>query len=234
MKRSRTRICLKPLLLLIALFCFAQTSLATTVIIPSDDQMIVEARAIVRGRILAIETGLDQQQDRIYTYVTLKVQEVLKGQIAQRKIVLKQPGGEYGSRGSLVFGTPEFTVGENVILYLDTWRDGSLRVHQMLLGKFTVIKDQDTGVLFAVRNATDVNVQVLGQSSKGPITNRMELSAYTEMVRNRLVANRRAAREFEARAYEGVPVLERPAGHAPGSQKGDVEPQYHLWNPRLR
>jgi len=234
MKRSRNRICLKPLLFLIALLSCAQTSLATTVIIPSDDQMIVEARAIVRGRILAIETGLDQQQDRIYTYVTLKVQEVLKGQITERKIVLKQPGGEYGSRGSMVFGTPEFTVGENVILYLDTWRDGSLRVHQMLLGKFTVIKDPDTGVLVAVRNATDVNVQVLGQSSKGPITNRMELSAYTEMVRNRLVANRRAAREFEARAYEGVPVLERPAGHAPGSQKGDVEPQYHLWNPRLR
>ena len=234
MKRSRKLICLKPLLLLIALLSCAQASLATTVIIPSDDQMIVEARAIVRGRILAIETGLDEQQDRIYTYVTLKVQEVLKGRITQRKIVLKQPGGEYGSRGSMVFGTPEFTVGENVILYLDTWRDGNLRVHQMLLGKFTVIKDPDTGVLFAVRNATDVNVQVLGQSSKGPITNRMELSAYTEMVRNRLVANRRAAREFEAGAYHGVPVLERPAGYTLRSQKGDVEPQYHLWNPRLR
>src|SRR6266404_4907870 len=234
MKRSRNPICLKPLLFLIALLSCAETSLATTVIIPSDDQMIVEARAIVRGRILAIETGLDEQQNRIYTYVTLKVQEVLKGQITQRRIVLKQPGGEYGSRGSMVFGTPEFTVAENVILYLDTWRDGSLRVHQMLLGKFAVIKDPDTGVLFAVRNAPDVNVQVLGQSSKGPITNRMELSAYTEMVRNRLVANRRAAREFEASAYDGIPVLERPAGYTLSSQKGDVEPQYHLWNPRLR
>src|SRR5213593_3976004 len=109
MKRSRELICLKLLPFLITLLSCAQTSLATTVIIPSDDQMIVEARAIVRGRILAIETGLDQQQDRIYTYVTLKVQEVLKGQITQRKIVLKQPGGEYGSRGSMVFGTPEFT-----------------------------------------------------------------------------------------------------------------------------
>jgi hypothetical protein len=234
MKRSRNPICLKPLLLMIALLSCAQTSLATTVIIPSDDQMIVEARAIVRGRVLAIEAGLDEQQDRIYTYVTLKVQEVLKGRITQRKIVLKQPGGEYGSRGSMVFGTPEFTVGENVILYLDTWRDGSLRVHQMLLGKFAVIKDPDTGVLFAVRNAPDASVQVLGQSSKGPITNRMELSAYTGMVRSRLAANRRAAREFEARAYDGVPVLERPAEYIIGSQKGDPEVQFHIWNPPLR
>jgi hypothetical protein len=234
MKRSRRSIWLKPLPLLIALLSCAQTSLATTVIIPSDDQMIVEARAIVRGRVLAIEAGLDEQQDRIYTYVTLKVQEVLKGQITQRKIVLKQPGGQYGSRGSLVFGAPEFAVGENVLLYLDTWRDGSLRVHQMLLGKFAVIKDPDTGALFAVRNAPDASVQVLGQSNKGPITNRMELSAYTEMVRNRLAANRRAAREFEASAYGGVPVLERPAGHILGSQEGDLEPQFHLWNPPIR
>lgn len=224
----------KPLLLLIALLFCTNSALATTVIIQSDDDMIIEARAIIRGRVLGIETGLDQQQDRIYTYITLKVQEVLKGQITRRKIVLKQPGGQIGSRGTLVFGTPEFTVGENVILYLDTWRDGSLRVHQMFLGKFNVIRDPNTGGLFAVRNALDIGVQVLGQSSKGPITNRMELSAYTEMVRNRLNLNRKASREFEEGAYRGVPVLERPAGYLSSSQDGDLEPQFHVWNPPIR
>jgi len=196
--------------------------------------MIIEARAIVRGKILAIESGLDANEDRIYTYVTLKVQEVIKGQITQRKIVLKQPGGEYGNRGSLVFGAPTFAVGENVLLYLDTWRDGSLRVHQMLLGKFDVIKDPNTGALFVARNATDASVQVLGQSNKGPITNRMELSAYVDMVRGRLRANRKAARAFEAGAYGGVPMLERPAGYVPGSEGGDLEAQFHIWNPPIR
>lgn len=234
MKRVRKPIWFKPFLLLIGVLSCAQSSLATTVIIPSDDEMIVEARAIVRGKVLAIESGLDEQQDRIYTYITLKVQEVLKGQITQRKIVLKQPGGEYGSRGSLVFGAPTFEIGENVLLYLDTWRDGSLRVHQMLLGKFSVIKDQATGALFAVRNAPDASVQVLGQSNKGPITNRMELSAYVEMVRSRLDANRNAAREFEASAYSGVPVLERPAAHVRGSEGGDFQAQFHIWNPPIR
>lgn len=234
MERIRKPIWLKSLLLLIGLLSCAQPSLATTFIIQSDDEMIVEARAIVRGKVLAIETGLDEHQDRIYTYVTIKVQEVLKGQITKRKIVLKQPGGQYGTRGSMVFGAPEFVVGENVILYLDTWRDGSLRVHQMLLGKFAVIQDPDTGVPFAMRNSSDTGVQVLGQSNKGPITNRMELSAYLAMVRDRLKANRRASREFEARAYDGIPVLERPAGYILGSQKGDLEAQFHLWNPPIR
>jgi hypothetical protein len=234
MERVRKPIWLKPLLLLIGLLCCAQSSLATTIIIPPDDQMIVEARAIVRGKVLAIETGLDQQQDRIYTYVTIKIQEVIKGQITRRKIVLKQPGGEYGARGSLVFGAPTFAVGEIVLLYLDTWRDGSLRVHQMLLGKFSVIKDDASGALFAVRNAPDAGVQVLGQSSKGPITNRMELSAYVAMVRSRLNANRNLAVQFEASAYGGIPVLERPLGYIRGPEGGDLQAQFHIWNPPIR
>ena len=234
MERVRNHILFRSLLLLVGLLSCVQLSLATTVIIQSDDEMIVEARAIVRGKVLAIETGVDQQQDRICTYVTIKVQEVLKGRITRRKIVLKQPGGQYGSRGSIVFGAPEFAIGENVLLYLDTWRDGSLRVHQMLLGKFSVIQDPVTGVRYAERNSPPNSVRVLGQSSQGPITNRMELSAYSEMLRERLSANRRAAREFEARAYGGIPLLESPAGYVLGTKGGDLEAQFHFWNPPIR
>jgi hypothetical protein len=232
MDRTRKPILVK-LFLCIGLICFAKTSFATTVIIPSDDQLIIESRAIVRGRVLSVESGLDKQ-DRIFTYVTVRLQEVLKGNLTQRRIVLKQPGGEYGNRGSLVFGTPQFKVGENVILYLDTWRDGSLRVHQMLLGKFAIIEDPSTGASFAVRNSPENGVRILGQSSDGPITNRMELSRYLEMVRGRVAANRRAAREFEARAYSGVPMREQPPAYTAASQNGDFEAQFHLWNPPTR
>ncbi len=222
------------LLAICILLCFAASVRASTFVIPTDDEMVIRARAIVRGKVLAIESGLDEKQDSIYTYITFKVQEVLKGQITQRKIVLKEPGGQYGTRGTVVFGTPEFSTGEDVILYLDTWRDGSLRVHQMLLGKFAVVRDPNSGKLFAIRNVAETGVQVLDQSSRGAITNRMELSAYTEMVRQRLGANRAAARQFDREAYRGIPVLDQPAGYARSAQKGDLEPQYHLWNPPTR
>jgi hypothetical protein len=201
---------------------------------PPDDQLIIEARAIITGRVLAVESGLDDTDNRIYTYVTVKVQEVLKGQVDRRKIVLKQPGGEYGNRGTLVFGVPQFAPGEDVLLYLDTWRDGSLRVHQMLLGKFAIVRDQATGQLFADRNSSIPNVQVIGQSSGGPITNRMELSAYKNMLRNRLERNRAASKNFEATVYQGVPVFARPPAYTSSIQKGDVLPEYHLWNPPTR
>jgi hypothetical protein len=233
MELIRKPICIRMLFCAIVLLIGAHSSLATTVIIPADDQMIIEARAIIRGKVLAIESGIDSKQNAISTYVTVKVQEVLKGQITERKIVLKQPGGQYGGRGSVVFGAPEFEIGENTILYLDTWRDGSLRVHQMLLGKFSVIKDPNSGALIAVRNTGSANVQILGHSETGPITNRMELSAYLGMVRSRLVVNRKASRSFEARAYENVPFFQRPKGFV-SSPSGDISPEFHIWNPPIR
>ena len=222
------------LLALCILLCFAASVQASTFVIPTDDEMVIRARAIVRGKVLAIESGLDENQNSIYTYITLKVQEVIKGQITQHKIVLKEPGGEYGSRGTVVFGAAEFSKGESVLVYLDTWRDGSLRVHQMMLGKFAIVRDPNSGKLFAVRKVAETGVQVLDQSGRGSITNRMELSAYTEMVRQRLQANRSVARQFDRDAYGNVPVLDQAAGYARSAQKGDLEPQYHLWNPPTR
>ncbi|HSE35688.1 MAG TPA: putative Ig domain-containing protein, partial [Blastocatellia bacterium] len=99
---------------------------------------------------------------------------------------------------------------------------------------FSVIQDPVSGVRFVVRNSPPNSVQVLGQSSRGPITNRMELAAYSEMVRGRLSANRRAAREFEARAFAGIPVLEWPAGYIAETQRGELEAQFHFWNPPIR
>src|SRR5262249_2495874 len=232
MDRIGQRVFVK-LLLFIVILCLTQVSFATTVIIPSDDQLIIEARAIVRGRVLAVQSGLDKQ-DRIFTYVTVRVQEVLKGNLTQHRIILKQPGGEYGNRGTLVFGAPQFKVDENVVLYLDTWRDGSLRVHQMSLGKFSIINDPSTGVPFAVRNTPDNGVKILGQSKDGPITNRMELSNYLEMVRGRLSVNKRAAREFDARAYSGIPIREQPPESTPSVQSGELQVHFHLCNPPTR
>src|SRR5687767_1975228 len=130
------------LLFLLALFVASvHSAFATTVIMPSDDSMIIGSRAIIRGRVLAVESALDSQTNRIYTYITVRVQEVFKGEIRTRRIVLKQEGGQLADRGSRIFGTPKFTLDENVILYLDTWADGAFRVHQMFLGKFNIVDD---------------------------------------------------------------------------------------------
>jgi len=203
---------LKLIILLIGLSVAAQSALASTFVLPADDDLIVSARAIITGKVLSIESALDEQQDRIYTYITVKVQEVLKGKIYDRRIVLKEMGGQVGNRGFNLYGNPQFAVDERVLLYLDTWKDGSLRTHQLFLGKFSIVKDEATGHEFVVRSVPDDRVTVLrGQPQEGfTATDRMELKSYMNMVRTRLEINRDRSREFLDTYYRDVPMLKQP------------------------
>ena len=231
MERVLKRTWFRTLGVLTLLLCAAQLTSATTIIgTPADDDMLIGARAVVRGKVLSLSTGIDEQ-NRIYTYITLKVQEVIKGQITEHKIVIKEEGGQYGDRGSLIFGAPQFALGEKVILYLDTRADGSLRVHQMFFGKFSIVKDEQTGKEMAIRQAPDENVHIVvpenADHTHGPSTNQMELSAYVGMVRSRLEANWEAAVKFEADNYAGIPILARPAEFQ-DSRRGNIQPNFTL------
>src|SRR5687767_3012106 len=106
MERVQKRVWFRSFLLLTILLAATQSTLATTIVRPSDDDLIVGARAIVRGKVLKIESALDHNQNRIFTYVTIKVKEVLKGQITERRIVLKELGGQVGDRIDVTFGNP--------------------------------------------------------------------------------------------------------------------------------
>ena len=130
MTRVTARVFFKTIILSLCLLWSAQSALATTVVRPLDDDMVVGARAIITGKVLQIESAIDQQ-DRIYTYITVRVTEVIKGQISERKIILKEFGGIVGDRVSVVYGNPRFTLGEKVLLYLGTHDDGSLRTYQL-------------------------------------------------------------------------------------------------------
>src|SRR5215831_12967393 len=67
------------------LFCFIVSfsagARATTVIIPTDDQLIISSRAIVRARVISQVCGFDPRHDIVYTYVTMRIRAVLKGEI---------------------------------------------------------------------------------------------------------------------------------------------------------
>ena len=233
MNRFSAREFSRCLILIVCLCAFVRQSLATTVIVPSDDNMIIGARAIVRAKVLSVGCGLDQ--DRIFTYTTLKVREVLKGHIAERKIVLKEQGGIVGDRGSIVFGTPRFTPNEETLLYLATWPDGSFHVYQMFLGKFSIVDDPVTGRRNVVRATPDgdtvVASMVRGDQGPGAITDRMELAEYESMVRARLGANAERARDFEEQYHRNVPVRSTPPEFDGLARGGGIQPQYTFLSP---
>lgn len=236
MKYFRKSFGLKATFLLLSLLGCAASASATTFVIPDDDDLIVGARAIITGRVLSVGSRLDAEQDRIFTYITIRVKEVLKGQITERRITLKHAGGQVAERGSIIFGTPEFKTGEQVLLYLGTWPDGSLRVYQMMLGKFSITVDPQTGNGFATRDLGGMNTNNLhfvshAKHAGGAKTNRMELTAYTAMVRARLAANRERAETHERTYYRDTPLLASPPEYIGEAASGRILPRFSLLPP---
>ncbi|HXG67445.1 MAG TPA: putative Ig domain-containing protein, partial [Blastocatellia bacterium] len=236
MGRVHRRTWTKLFVFFFLLFSAAGIASATTVIVPSDDDMIIGARAIIRGKVLSVGSALDAQQGRIFTYITVRVQEVYKGEVRARKIVLKQEGGQVGERGSVVFGTPQFTPGERVLLYLESWPDGSLRTHQLFLGKFTISADPQTGKKYVARSAPDENTTVLQSGGSGQTaTVRVEYSTYIKMLREGIAANLERSRIFEETYYRNIPMLMQPPEYQERADKGAIEPQYtFIGNPPVR
>ena len=212
----------------------AQQAYSTTVIKPSDETLVTDARAIITGRVLSITTGRDDT-DRIFTYIKVRVLSSLKGDITSRNVVLKEEGGELNGEGSIIFGTPTFRVGEKVLLYLDTWQDGSLRVRDMFLGKFSIIMNAETGREAAVRMAPDTEIVVLnGDPDFGqtvPSTDRMELEEYVQHVRELVSSTRENSEAFHRTAYSDTPLLGQPAEFESLVSSGSINPSYTFISP---
>src|SRR5215510_13096052 len=120
-----------------------------------DESILVGALDVVRGTVLSSVCRDDESNQRVFTYTKLRVEEVFKGPISEDEIVLKEEGGESGRLGERVSGTPTFNVGEHVIVSLDTWPDGSLRVYQMFLGKLSIKRDRESGDEVVVPDTAD-------------------------------------------------------------------------------
>jgi hypothetical protein len=153
------------------------------------------------------------------------VGDVLKGQVPDREIVLKQPGGETFDKGTIIFGMPGYEIGQEVLLYLDTWMDGSLRVHQWFLGKLNIVREASGSRLLLIREEPGDNVHFMA-SGAGQSASPVELDAYKEMVRRTVRENSKRIEEFEQEHYSGVPILARPPEFDSLQQVGKVTP---LW-----
>ena len=122
----------------------------------SDDQLAQFSSAIVEGRVTDVSVGRDVQTNAIYTYVTVAVDDVVKGDVPEREIVVKQLGGRIGDLTLAVSDQPTFSRGENVLLFLETRpRDGTLYTTALWQGKWTLSVDAATGDRIALRQSPD-------------------------------------------------------------------------------
>jgi len=114
-----------------------------TVFLPTDlGELSRDARAIVRGRVAAVEARWTDDRRGIDTIVMLEVESYLKGAFGPT-LVFRVPGGDLGRFRSIVVGAPEFAVDDRVVLFLGTSGPSIPYVLGLSQGVFRLVRASD-------------------------------------------------------------------------------------------
>jgi Matrixin len=121
----------------------AQMAVASTGPKWSPEQLTDFSAAVVSGRVSAIATAVDSSGG-IYTYVSIDVSDVLKGDVPNGRVVLKQAGGIVGDLALDVSGQATFSVGQEVLVFAVVRpRDRTLYTTGLWQGKWAIEQDAD-------------------------------------------------------------------------------------------
>jgi hypothetical protein len=157
-----------------------------TVIIPADlGELSRDARAIVRGRVAALDAQWTDDRGSIETIVTLEVESYLKGALGAA-LRFRVPGGELGRFRSIVVGAPEFALDQHVVVFLGARGPSVPFVLGLSQGVFRLVRAADDSgwmvtppaIVPAVSGAPAVRI-VRGDPSRRP----MRLDDFEQRVR---------------------------------------------------
>ena len=145
MKRALSLICVTLLL--------AATASATSFVVPSDDELVKKADAIVIG---TVEGSYVVENNGIETIYEIRAERAMKGGVRPNSLLrVVSPGGFIPDRGGVIVpSSAHFAQGDRVLLFL--MEDGAQwRVTDMTLGKFRFVTST-AGERLLVRDMEDV------------------------------------------------------------------------------
>ena len=116
---------------------FLEPAQATTVAPLDVEQLTDGATWIVRGVVNKSWTELDDD-GHVWTRHRLDVKRVFKGPSQPSQLIVDSYGGTHGELQMHVWSAPRFSVGEEVLVFLDEVAEGRLTPLAMHLGKYTL------------------------------------------------------------------------------------------------
>src|SRR5215510_14327155 len=101
---------------LIAMVC--SVSLEAMVVVPAEfNEMVSASQTIVQGRIVDVRSYETAGRRTIESLVTVQVVDAIKGHPGATAY-FKLPGGQVGRYRRVIVGAPQFTPGDEVVLFL--------------------------------------------------------------------------------------------------------------------
>ena len=151
-------------LFLITVLLFGTQNLILAQSIQSDIKNLSQgADMIITGKVIDQKSQWNSDNSRIYTNVTIQVDEYLKGSENQDRIVITHLGGEVGSVGETYSHIPTFIDDENVLVFVKkAAKDESLSDFEGEEGKLTLYQNKNTGEKVTSNNikASDIKKEI--------------------------------------------------------------------------
>src|SRR5215204_2234160 len=120
-------------------------SVSATVLLPADFREIVNgSQIIVYGRVSDVRAEWIDERRRIESVVTLEAADFYRG-TPSRTVTFRVPGGQVGRYKSVTVGAPEFSAGDEVVLFLKARGPAVPQVFGLNQGVFRVRVDARTG-----------------------------------------------------------------------------------------
>jgi hypothetical protein len=138
--RRQVEMIRKPLWTGICLLLIA--GMTNALVIKMDTPELTEkAKQIVIGHVVNMQSEWTQDRAKIFTYVTVQVEEYVKG-TGNLEVTVKIPGGSVGDITLRVSDIPEFTVGEKVLLFLTDEYTDYCDLMGLFQGKYTIVENR--------------------------------------------------------------------------------------------
>lgn len=129
----------------IALLLLSAPSLFATVVLPAEFREIVTgSQIIVHGRVSDVRSEWTTGRRRIESVVTVEAADFYRG-TPSRTVTFRVPGGQIGRYKSVTVGAPEFSAGDEVVLFLKSQGPTVPQIFGLNQGVFRVRVDSGTG-----------------------------------------------------------------------------------------
>lgn len=124
---------------LISFIGFLPTTSSALMIKLDLEEIIAHSTLVIRGTVENISYAWNEDQTAIFTYVTLSIQEPIKGSPPPEAITIRYMGGAIGGLRLEIEDTPVFNLGEDVITFLDQKTEpGVIKICGAFQGKYTI------------------------------------------------------------------------------------------------
>lgn len=118
-------------------FCAIPSALATLMVPLSIPELAAQSDLIVHGTVISINTRFDSDR-KITTRVRLEIAETWKGRSANSRLEIVLAGGTLGAKQVIVDGQPNYSPGEEVVLFLKFNQRKEAVTVGLAQGKFVV------------------------------------------------------------------------------------------------